>query len=73
MCQQVAFIMDQVNDKAGEIRESLLIRSRSSVGKKQADKVYSDMKVYKKALGLKDKTEPNPKTPEVKEEIAIQN
>ena len=66
--------MDQVNDKAGEIRESLLIRSRSSAGKKQAEKVYSDMKVYKKALGLKDQ-EPvvSPKMLEVEEEIAIQN
>ena len=67
--------MDQVNEKAGEIRESLLIRSRSSAGKKQAEKVYSDMKVYKKALGLKDQIQPtvSNKPLEMKEEIAIQN
>lgn len=46
--------MDQVNEKTGEIRENLLMRSKSSAGKKQAEKVYSDMKKYKKAIGLKE-------------------
>lgn len=52
MCSQVSQIVQAVNRKADEIREQLYQRSQDHQVRKMQIEGYSEMHMYKKALGI---------------------
>ena len=64
-CTQVGKILETVNRKSDEIREHLYQRSQNCEARQLQIEGYKEMHLYKKALGIRNKSQVEP-TGEIK-------